>query len=588
MTVLRVTNFGGLIPRAGERLLPDNAARVALNSKLLSGEIRSWWKPKELASLSTVAPLAVFRFEHDGAEHFFESPFPAEVVKAPLINDKFKRLYWTSPLGAFVSPAADVIAGAAPRPLGVPAPDLAVWRGTVSGGDDKQTETRVYVVTLVTAFGEEGPPSRPATVIGPSDGTWTITGLDTLTYDSATYSNVTKARLYRTITSATGVDYRRVDEFDITTRPAVYNDTKKATDIALTQPLESFNWAPPPDGLRGLIAVAGGFMAGYVGRTVYFSVPYRPHAWPEEFQYAVEDDIVALGTYGNTVVIATKGRPAFAVGSHPAAMTFAKVDEAYPCLSADGLVSAAGAVLYPSTNGLVSVSDAGINVVTSGIATKDDWLRRYSPATIKAAVTDGRYIAMYTDQLGFVLGFSDAPAVFTELQIEDVRLLRADPLTGRAYLVRKSKVYEWDGATDDPLLYTWQSKPFILPKPQNFAALQVRANFPPPGAIEEPPAITPDPASPYPLNLAGLNTEAFNGPINVRPEMELDPRLQRGVYVTLYCEGVIRWRGYVYDEAPVRLPSGFKGAHWKFEVQGALSIFSVALSTTAKELEGVQ
>lgn len=39
MTSFRTTNFGGMVPRLSERLLPDASARIAANCNVASGEL---------------------------------------------------------------------------------------------------------------------------------------------------------------------------------------------------------------------------------------------------------------------------------------------------------------------------------------------------------------------------------------------------------------------------------------------------------------------------------------------------------------------------------------------------------------------
>ena len=45
MGVLSLGNFTGIYPRQSKNYLLDNAAQVARNVKLFSGEIRPWMKP---------------------------------------------------------------------------------------------------------------------------------------------------------------------------------------------------------------------------------------------------------------------------------------------------------------------------------------------------------------------------------------------------------------------------------------------------------------------------------------------------------------------------------------------------------------
>ena len=48
MSTILLTDFTGIIPRKGATGLPDNAAQVARNVKLQSGEVRPWAKPVEV------------------------------------------------------------------------------------------------------------------------------------------------------------------------------------------------------------------------------------------------------------------------------------------------------------------------------------------------------------------------------------------------------------------------------------------------------------------------------------------------------------------------------------------------------------
>ena len=45
MGAIRLTSFGGIVPRTSERLIPDNAAMVATNCDLSSGELQPFVQP---------------------------------------------------------------------------------------------------------------------------------------------------------------------------------------------------------------------------------------------------------------------------------------------------------------------------------------------------------------------------------------------------------------------------------------------------------------------------------------------------------------------------------------------------------------
>ena len=581
MTSLRLTNFGGIIPRLGRRNLPDTAAQFALNAKLLSGELRAWWRGAQVA---TTPPGTVdfYPLMDGGVRRIIPFENVTEVAKAPLINDSFGRLYFTDETGAYVNTKTRLIAGDPAYALGVPAPSTPSATISTSGGTGL-VETRVYTVTLVSAFGEEGPNGVLLTDSGAVDGTWNISGLNSVTYDTVKYTNIAKLRLYRTITSATGVDYRVVTEFDIDSVPSSYDDTVPATTVAVAPVLESFLWEPPPAGLRGLIAVANGFLAGFVGRTLYLSHPYYPHAWPTDYQLAVEDDIVALGHFGNVIVITTTGQPYAAIGVDPTQMSLSQYNTALPCISARGLVSTAGAVLYPSPDGLVTISDAGINIATRELCSRDDWDGRFGVAGMISAVYSDRYMSFYGSTLGFVLGFGDPATAFTELQYNrGVVSMHTDRETGDVLILSPDlTVAAWDRTVGNALAYTWRSKPFLLPKPTNMAALQVRGDFLTPIEVTPTPGSAP---SGWSLNAKQVNQGRINGS-NPEANNSADAR---EVSVKVYADDELVFARNVVSEAPVRMQSGYKAVKFEIELSGFVPVYSAVIASTMKELEAVQ
>lgn len=596
MTVaIRISLFGGIIPRLADRGLPENAAQYAMNSKLTSGELRAWNKLKPLSVLPISGAKTVYHYRYNGLERYLAFSEYTNVVKAALVNETLGRMYWTNSLGPKINTGARIEANQPAFTLGMPAPGGA-FTVVPAGGSSDTVETRVYLATLVSSFGEEGAPGATVTVSGKIDGTWTVNGLNALTYDSVKYGNVTKLRLYRTLSSSSGVDYRQVAEWDIGTRPASFNDNVTNVDVSDNTAMISLGWLPPPDDLKGLISVAGGFMAGFTDRTVRLSVPYYPHAWPEDLVYAVEDKIVALQTFGNTIVVLTEGRGALIIGPSPDAMSILKMDGVQPCLSARSAVVTVAGVMFASTDGLVLVdgsSNTG-QIVSRQWVTKDEWLAQFSPAAQMAAVYQDRYLAFYSTQLGLTVGFDDSVTGYTELQLEGVSSVDLDVLTGQTLITVGNTVYEWDGDPSEQIKYVWRSKPFLQVKPCNFAALQVRGTFI--GAGVAPPVIVPVPATGHPFNTRGLNAAAapnFYGGSMGGPALWIvngeapDPGTGAAVEIKLFADGVQRWTGLIAGEEPVRLPSGYKGVRWEVELSGAVPIYSVTLSDTLKGLENL-
>lgn len=58
MGAIRITAFGGIIPRTSERLIPDNAAQIATNCRLSSGELEPFNAPALSYTSAKTGPLA--------------------------------------------------------------------------------------------------------------------------------------------------------------------------------------------------------------------------------------------------------------------------------------------------------------------------------------------------------------------------------------------------------------------------------------------------------------------------------------------------------------------------------------------------
>jgi hypothetical protein len=596
MTILRVSGFGGIIPRLGARLLPDNNAQFALNAQLFSGELRSWQQPQLLATFSAHPNLAdVFHYRHPGDPTLanFYIPFDrrTDVVKAPIQNDAFNRLYWTDGVKFTITTMADVEAGTPGQPVGVPAPVFGTTPAVaVAGGLPANAVTRVYSFILVSKYGEEGSPvdNSTVTVSGNSDGTWTVTNINTLA--AVANPNIIALRMYRTITSTASstVTFREVVQWTIGAIPASYSDIMSETTLAVQPALESLGWDPPPVDLQGLVAGPSGMMSAFKGRTVFFSVPYFPHAWPDSYQLAIPEDIVSIGWVGTMLVIGTTGCPSVMSGSSPTAMTIQNFTEVMPCLSRDGFVTTSMAVFYPSSDGLITISADGASNTTNTFAARNDWLSLFTPAALSGAVYQSRYFGFYSSQLGFNVGFDDATTGLANLQYDGVTRLKNSAVDGSAHMIVGNKLYQWDATTDNPLLYVWRSKPFMVPKPVNMGILQIRADFPiqvdnglgaPPVVV--PPPIVIDPHG-HDINDEDINASTING-----PGIQQQSQASDTIGIKVYGDGVLRFVGAVTSEEPVNLPSGYKAVKWKVELSGTLSIFSVVLGGNRSELEQV-
>lgn len=606
MTALKLEGFMGLVPRVSNRLLPNMCATTARNTKLLSGEARGFRIPRERKDLTdeyfTVRrTYRIPYIEYEEEEELwlaFDSR-DVDIVRSPLVNDAHNRYYWAGD-GAPKYNTFDRLRNSLPEfLLGVPTPTTTPTVTPPVGTDS----SRSYLYTFVSDYGEEGAPSPPSTVQTGAIGTWTISNMQTAVPDSS-QRNITKKRIYRTVPGNTSTLFFFVAEVGI--GQTSYGDNAADDVIALNNTLESTSYQPPPSTLEGFVAMPNGYLVGWVGRRLLFSEPYKPHAWPPEYEIGVEFEIMGLAVWGNTLIVGTKSNPYIGMGTSPAAFTTQKTDAVMPCLSRRGMVATDAGVYYPSINGLVLVNSPAPKIITQDLLTKEEWLRRYNPREIYAASYGMQYIAFNSPSFGFIFNPTEPASRLVELdRFNHVEGIETDRYDGTVFLIYEDRVWEWDPETSERLYWRWKSKEFHLPKPVNFGALKIKFN-------DEDADVEADVLEYYmPYNTARfavgpLNT--LNGHVlcgvqskgQVPSWTEPENKMPLGgspiytiahlitsisaVRFTMYADREIVFDTIVQNQNMVRLPTGFKRDVYQFELVSNTEVYSVSVAQTGKEL----
>lgn len=258
-------------------------------------------------------------------------------------------------------------------------------------------DTRAYITTFVSDWDEESAPS-PASSLVEADQNDEVK----VTASSApTYGNPVVWRLYRSTSGNSSSQFALVEDtsapnavlkngvfWGFSTNNLTYTDKKSNSE--LQEACRTMTWAEPPADLKGLIALPNGIMAGFIGNTLYFCEPYQSHAWPIEYQRSVEYEIVALGVFGQTLVVLTKGFPYFASGADSASMSVQKIESPYPCIAPKTVVQVEGGVMYASPDGLCLAGPQGVTLFTQSAFSKEDWGNTINSEAF-AAYQDGSY-----------------------------------------------------------------------------------------------------------------------------------------------------------------------------------------------------
>lgn len=477
-------------------------------------------------------------------------------------------------------------------PLAVPFPSAAPT-ATLDGVGSGDEQTRSYVYTFVTDFGEESEPSAVSNEVVWQPGYDVIlSGLEA----APSGRNITKQRFYRTQSGEVGTDFYFIAE-----RAASSSDFTDDVEVgAFAEALPSRYWNAPPDDLQGLIAMPNGMMAAFVDKVLYFCEPFRPHAWPEIYALTVDYPIVGLGALGTTLWVLTEGLPYRVSGTTPGGMAMEKVEANLPCVNARAIVDLGHSIAWPSTDGLAAARANGIaGLVSENLFTDRAW-RRLNPGTMRGGQINGRWVGSY-DALD-----NENNAISGSLIIDlegEAFLIRTevsaqawfhDVSSGFLYFIPSgiNEVHQFDPAGGNRANYYWRSKNFVLGKPDNFGCILVES-----GALisqddieareAEIEAIT---AANEALIAAGsvggdLAGEGL-GVVPVGGDLLEPIPASAGTTVTVgvYANGELVHSIGVLDR-PVRLPSGFTERIWWIDVFGDVTIDQITMAKTMDELK---
>lgn len=482
------SQFGGMFPRVSPDKLPEQAAQIAQNTDLHTGNIGAFRELGSPTPLTSSRPIlqSAYLWRVNSTAYWFRFQHEVEVARSPIADDEHKRVYWTGDR-RFVDAKDEAwpqmsytpiaYTGGTDYPqnsyrLGVPKPTLPVST-TVTGSstEPELAEYRFYVRTYVTEMGEEGPPCEPTEKLSVAPGqSVNITGLG-LNAGDGDARNITLQRIYRTNSNNYGATFQFVAELPIS--DVTFTDSKAGEE--LIEVLPSTDWYPPPAGLRGLRLMANGVMVGFRDNEVYFSEPYLPHAWPARYRLTVDYPIVALGSFGTTIVVATEGRPFLITGSHPESMSQLELDLIEPCVSARSMASMGHGVVYASRNGLVYVGPSGADLITHGIVTREEWAA-FQPETIRAVEYRQQYMGFYGTAAnnggGFFLNPRGATSGLIGLDAK-ARAVHRDPLNENLYLLDWNKNIRQFDAGEGRMTATWRSRVVELDRPTMFRVLRV-------------------------------------------------------------------------------------------------------------------
>lgn len=541
MAAIDIKAFSGLRPLLDPLLLDTAEAVVADNVQLTSGALAPLLGTTTLKALTKSNPQTIWRYGTSANENEYWLEFLAEtdVMASPLPEDVWGRAYWTDGVKPKYGPSTAILSGSsypgASYDLGIPAPTVTPLMSGTAPTVAATAESRTVVITYVSAYGEEGPPS-PASLVYSLDPAQPVTYSNLGTAPAGSYNIATK-RIYRSSSVGSSAQFQFVAEIPV----AQTSYVDSIAQGALGEILPSENWIAPPDGLKGLRMLASGAAIGFVGNTAYLSEPNLPHAWPHK--YPIDFQIVGVAAIDQSAVLLTSGYPFVLDGADPSAMTPRRLNQRQACASKASIVETEGGVLYASPDGLVAVDSSGVNLVSTKHYTRKQW-QALNPSSFRAFSHDGRYIALYTkadNSRGILIfdptGQSPFHTTSSQNAVTVITAAFSDPRTDTFYLAQGGNIVRYNAGS--ALSYTWRSKPFRLSQKTNFGV----------AAIE---------ASAFPVTLK------------------------------VYADGVLKQTKNVTSREPFKLKPGFKKTEWQFELTGSVEVKRLRVATSVDELKQLQ
>lgn len=377
------------------------------------GDFRGWPQPLVVHPLVGVGaqPFSIYRMGRDTestSAYWLAPSSDTDWVRSMLATDPLERTYYTSDAHGprFTD---NTFLGAPPYPngfysLGIQRPPGTFSLSIASTGTGT-VQDRVYLQTFVRDNGDEGAPgSSPATISARSDATVNITSLDA---PASGQHGITRRRIY----VSTGGSYQRCADIDVALTSTV--DTgERGLVLETAQSDGSLAYLVPPNELRGLRGLWNGMMVGFYGKAYRVCVPYKPHAWPIEYEYILDDTIIGMDTWGNNLLIVTTGRPQVTSGSAPRNMQARPIFFSQGGVSKRSVKSVGHGVCWASRDGLCYYGELGMKVLTAPFLSSAQW-RALAPETILGARYRNFYVGFYNngDRRSFMIDTVDPKGI---------------------------------------------------------------------------------------------------------------------------------------------------------------------------------
>lgn len=343
-----------------------------------------------------------------------------------------------------------------------------------------------------------------------------------------------------------------------------YDFTDDYNPLYIIDPYLSGNYEKPPANLSGLKVIQNNILAGFVDRTLYFSDPAKPFAWPNSYAINVEYDIIAIEPIAGRLLVLTEGFPFLVDGTDPSVMTVSRVDVSYPCLNKDSVVSMPYGVVYSTHDGLAVYSPgSGLSIITQAVHDADTWSTAIAPATVLGAFYGNAYFATHSTG-SFVFEQDQQTGGYFVDTTYSFTADWYDTLTNKLYYVfgTNGDIYEWDALAQPASTVEWKSKVVVTPDYVNYGAAKVVADY---------------------TNL----TATWDSTATLWQNTTLLWNNSDQITFKLWADKILTATVSLNDNRIFRLPTGYRTDTYEIGVEGNVRVRAIYLGETPMTLKNV-
>lgn len=479
---LEFNEFGGEIPKTKEYDTPHNVATATMDLDLRDGRLRAWRD----TTLSFYFSGGNSMYAH-GCDYLVwqecVSAAASTVDAATILLVGRKEYAEQLRLKGGVQEYAR---------LGLPAPTRVFASNLNEKSVNRTTYPTRYVITFENAYGQEGPPSPPSQEVHLDEEVnfrIAIRGLNQPVPDEYRISKVNIYRLAHPYRSGEEEAPLKEDSLFVRVASVPYGriehvDTVKTINAGI--PLMTEEFREPPKGMQQIKAIPGtNSFVGWRGHQLFFSENNRYWNWPAAFDMTLDRNIKHIEVVGDKLIVSTTGAPYIVSDLRTCEKRICRpVDEItlgnvgdIGCDTLNGSVATPFGMVYPTVDGLVSVSASGdMTLLTSAYFSARQWAQ-LRPDTTKLAYWSGLLLC-HTEEIAFFMRL-DESTFATEgkegiTQISDfVRGLHTNS-DGQLFLLKEDGVHHWNSANEFRE-FLWENNHLGADMKQTFNAFRASA-----------------------------------------------------------------------------------------------------------------